>query len=161
MDTLAHARTVTDELFSTVHPDALYERPIPERHRIVFYLGHLEAFDWNLIARHTLDRPAFHAEFDHLFAFGIDPPPGRLPQDTPSDWPSIAEIERYCRRVRDELDTLPIPDQLRHVAVEHRLMHAETLAYIVHQLPYNQKLPPSPTDPAPHPAVRRAERMTS
>jgi hypothetical protein len=28
----------TDELFGLVHQEALYERPIPERHRIIFYL---------------------------------------------------------------------------------------------------------------------------
>jgi len=33
---LTEARTPTDGLFSVVHPDALHDRPIPERHRIVF-----------------------------------------------------------------------------------------------------------------------------
>ena len=47
---LAESRSATDDLFQMVHADALYDRPIPERHRIVFYIGHLEAFDWNLIA---------------------------------------------------------------------------------------------------------------
>jgi len=37
--------------FAIVNSDSIYERPIPERHRIVFYVGHLEAFDWNLFAR--------------------------------------------------------------------------------------------------------------
>src|SRR5438270_8439617 len=118
MDILSQARGATDELFRLVRPDAIYERPIAERHRIIFYLGHLEAFDWNLIARYALDRPAFHREFDQLFAFGIDPPPGQLPADQPSDWPKLEEVERYCRQVRDEIDTLPIPEQLLHVAVE-------------------------------------------
>ena len=36
---LAAARTATDELFSIVRPEALYDRPIPERHRLIFYLG--------------------------------------------------------------------------------------------------------------------------
>jgi hypothetical protein len=48
---LAQARAGTDALFGLVRPDALYERPVPERHRIIFYLGHLEAFDWNLISQ--------------------------------------------------------------------------------------------------------------
>src|SRR5512140_3625157 len=114
------ARKQTDRLFEVVREDSLYERPIPERHRIIFYLGHLEAFDWNLIGRYALDRPAFHREFDRLFAFGIDPPPGQLPADQPADWPGIEEVERYCRQVREEIDTLPIPEQLLNVAVEHR-----------------------------------------
>ena len=141
---LAEARENTDELFQLVHPDAFYERPIPERHRILFYLGHLEAFDWNLIARYALDRPAFHTEFDRLFAFGIDPPPGQLPSDQPSDWPRPAEVEEYNRRVRGELDRLidQVPEQYLHVAIEHRLMHAETLAYMLHRLPFEKKIAP-------------------
>ena len=54
---LTEARRQTDELLQIVRPDSLYERPIPERHRIIFYLGHLEAFDWNLMARYALDLP--------------------------------------------------------------------------------------------------------
>ena len=46
---LRQARAETDRLFQQVKPEFLYERPIPERHRIVFYVGHLEAFDWNLL----------------------------------------------------------------------------------------------------------------
>jgi formylglycine-generating enzyme required for sulfatase activity len=156
---LEQARENTDDLFRLVHPDALYERPIPERHRILFYLGHLEAFDWNLIARHALDVPAFQPEFDRLFAFGIDPPPGKLPEDQPSDWPQPDEVERYNRRVRGTLGPLleEIPEQLLHVAIEHRLMHAETFAYILHHLPYNRKAalrqPAAPSSPAAVPGM--------
>jgi len=138
---LCRARQQTDELFRLVRPDALYERPIPERHRILFYVGHLEAFDWNLIGRYALDVPSFHPNFDHLFAFGIDPPPGQLPADQPTDWPGMDEVERYNRRTREEIDARldQVPEQLLHVAVEHRLMHAETFAYILHQLDYSKK----------------------
>jgi formylglycine-generating enzyme required for sulfatase activity len=139
---LANAREQTDALFEVVRPDSFYERPIPERHRILFYFGHLEAFDWNLIARYALDLRSFQPEFDHLFAFGIDPPAGELPSDRPADWPSIAEVDRYNQRTRDELDEVldQVPPQLLHVAIEHRLMHAETFAYILHGLPYEKKL---------------------
>jgi formylglycine-generating enzyme required for sulfatase activity len=149
MRRLEHARNQTDELFRLVRPDALYERPIPERHRMIFYLGHLEAFDWNLIGRFALDRPPFHAEFDRLFAFGIDPPPGQLPADAVSDWPELAEVAQYCRKVRDEVDSLlsQAPEQLVHVALEHRLMHAETFAYILHQLEYDKKTGAAPAAP--------------
>src|SRR4051794_14226639 len=138
MESLRQARAETDALFRLVRPEAMYDRPIPERHRIVFYLGHLEAFDWNLLGGGALD-PAL----DRLFAFGIDPPPGQLPSDQPPDWPAVEEVHRYCRRVRDRIDGLSIPDELLHVAVEHRLMHAETFAYILHQLPYERKIAPA------------------
>src|SRR5437588_3019690 len=139
---LCQAREETDDLFRVVRADSLYDRPIPDRHRILFYIGHLEAFDWNLIARYALDLPSFHPTFDRLFAFGIDPPPGDLPSDQPSDWPALAEVERYKQRTRDEIDELlpSVPEQLLHVAIEHRLMHAETFAYILHQLDYVRKV---------------------
>src|SRR5450755_912678 len=146
---LYQARQQTDQLFRLVRADSLYERPIPDRHRIVFYIGHMEAFDWNLIARHALDVPSFHPTFDRLFAFGIDPAPGELPSDAPSDWPALDEVERYNQRTRDQIDDLlgSVPDPLLHVAIEHRLMHAETLAYILHQLDYERKVA-QPAGPA-------------
>src|SRR5450756_1553992 len=103
---LQHARRQTDALFRMVRPGSLYARPIGERHRIVFYLGHVDAFDWNLIARYALDVPAFHPEFDRLFAFGIDPPPGELPNDQPADWPDLLQVERYQQRTREIIDRL-------------------------------------------------------
>jgi gamma-glutamyl hercynylcysteine S-oxide synthase len=146
---LSEARRITDCLFQLVRPDSLYDRSIPERHRIIFYLGHVEAFDWNLIARCALGERAFHGEFDRLFAFGIDPPPGQLPDDTPAAWPGIAEVHRYNLRTREIIDDLlsEIPEQLLHVAIEHRLMHAETFAYILHQLPYEKKTRMAPPPP--------------
>src|SRR5271168_1629511 len=101
---LAQARQQTDTLFDLVKPDSLYERPISERHRIVFYIGHLEAFDWNLFRERALGLKAFHPEFDRLFAFGIDPVGGGLPTDRPSDWPSIAAVQGYVREIRAVLD---------------------------------------------------------
>jgi hypothetical protein len=139
---LVQARSLTDDLFALVRPDSLYERTIPERHRLIFYLGHLEAFDWNLVCR-ALSVPAFHAEFDKLFAFGIDPDASGLPTDRESDWPGVAEIAEYNARVRSTMDRLleNVPAQLLHVAIEHRFMHAETFAYLLHSLGYEHKKP--------------------
>src|ERR1700686_218976 len=88
LERLSEARVRTDEIFDIVRPDSLYERPIAERHRIIFYLGHLEAFDWNLLRERVLGLEAFDPDFDKLFAFGIDPVDGGLPSDQPRDWPS-------------------------------------------------------------------------
>jgi len=136
----------TDSLFDCISPGATYERPVPERHRLIFYLGHVDAFDWNLLTRRGAGRPSFHPEFDKLFEFGIDPEPGCLPQDTAADWPSVQEVRDYVGRIRRELESiLPIADEeLVHTAVEHRLMHAETLSYLIHNLPYSLKNGPAP-----------------
>jgi iron(II)-dependent oxidoreductase len=147
---MREARALSDEVFAIVRPEALYDRPIPERHRIVFYLGHLEAFDWNLLNGRLFDLPPLAPAFETLFAFGIDPVDGGLPSDQPKDWPAREEIESYNRRVRETLDErLAALDesserqreaaQLLHVAIEHRLMHVETLSYMLHQLAPDRK----------------------
>lgn len=142
---LARAREHTDALFALVADETLYERPISDRHRLVFYVGHLDAFDWNQVARGTLDARSFHPGFDRLFAAGIDPPPGQAPQDRPSDWPRLEEVRDYVSRVRERLNVLwdEAPIERRRVALEHRWMHAETLCYLLHQLPHASKRMPA------------------
>ncbi|MGC2474792.1 MAG: DinB family protein, partial [Candidatus Sulfotelmatobacter sp.] len=153
------ARRKSDALFAIVKPDAMYDRPIPERHRIIFYVGHLEAFDWNLLHENVFGLKSFYTEFDRLFAFGIDPVGGGLPSDQPSDWPSLTEVREYVRNIRsaldEKLDEKMSADSeagvqarngfsletLLNVAIEHRLMHVETLAYMLHQLSLDRKIP--------------------
>jgi len=141
---LSAARTRTDSLFDVLRPEALYARAIGERHRLIFYVGHLEAFDWNMVCRRGLGMPSFHPEFDKLFEFGIDPPEGSLPADVESDWPSLGEVREYNRRVRANVDAAleNASEQIVRVAIEHRWMHAETLAYLLHNLTYEQKISP-------------------
>ena len=121
------------------------DRPVPERHRLLFYAGHVEAFDWNLIGT-ALGLPSRHPSLDRLFAFGIDPQNGQLPDDAPSDWPSIQEITEYKMAVRRQIDNVRdrLSPLLLHIAIEHRLMHAETFTYLLHNL--SEPLP-SPSNP--------------
>ena len=152
---LSRARQLTDSLFAEIGPDAWFQRPIPERHRIVFYLGHLEAFDWRQIAHEGLGLPALSPPLDDLFAFGIDPPKGQLPRDAVNDWPSVEEARAYGVRVRGCLGELldEAPEDALDMAIEHRLMHAETLAYMLHNLPLEQRTfriaRPAPAGPSP------------
>jgi len=145
------ARGKSDALFDIIRTESIFERPIPERHRIIFYIGHLEAFDWNLLHETVFGLKSFHPEFDRLFAFGIDPVGGGLPKDQPSDWPSLTKVREYVGSIRSALDDKLKGDvggasrdgfsldTLLNVAVEHRLMHLETLAYMLHQLPFESK----------------------
>jgi ergothioneine biosynthesis protein EgtB len=164
---LLDARARTDEIFRVVRDQAIYDRPIPERHRIIFYVGHVEAFDWNLLAQRGFGLLSSQRIFDRLFAFGIDPLDGGLPSDEPADWPAREEVERYNRRVREQLDRAienalerpweghPQLIPMLEVAIEHRLMHAETLAYMLHRLPSDRKIG------APEKAACKASRVKS
>ena len=113
--------------------------PISERHRIIFYLGHFEAFDRNMVCGPSV------SELDGLFARGIDPIDGKLPEDTPGDWPSIETIRRYNTEKRAKgRSGARSNDGYVYVPCCHRarLMHAETLAYMVHWLPFEWKRRP-------------------
>ncbi len=76
-----------------------------------------------------------------------------LPSDQPSDWPAKGRFAHYNNRVREEstrcsaiaenLESAPaalVDGTLLNVAIEHRLMHTETLAYLLHELPFDRKI---------------------
>lgn len=141
---MAAARRLTDSLFQRVPPALLYERPIAERHRVAFYVGHLEAFDANLLR--LLSRSPRDQQLRGLFAFGIDPVGGALPSDGIHDWPSMPDIRDFVADTRARLDRWLMSSPpteiggvslttLLHTAIEHRWMHAETLAYLFNRLP--------------------------
>ncbi|MGH8169427.1 MAG: SUMF1/EgtB/PvdO family nonheme iron enzyme [Steroidobacteraceae bacterium] len=149
MRELARARRRTDELFNLIPEALLFERPIAERHRLAFYLGHLEAFDVNLLLSGH-ERPKPVDSLDRLFAFGIDPTDGKLPQDRREDWPPLTAIRAYARRTRARLDLWLDETRVRphdaqtltqlQAAIEHRWMHAETLAYLLNRLPLTRPI---------------------
>ncbi|MGH9804054.1 MAG: SUMF1/EgtB/PvdO family nonheme iron enzyme [Candidatus Acidiferrales bacterium] len=165
---LAAARARTDELFALLRPDALPSRPIPEWHRLIFYLGHFELFDWNLICRDALGQASPEPGFDELFRVGFRQPDGSHP-DQAADWPAEEIVRRAIARWRAEVDSALVKISLSNpphpyfeggavfnFAIEHRLMHAETFIYKLHCLPPEMKLaPPRPAVPAPPPVRRK------
>jgi ergothioneine biosynthesis protein EgtB len=164
---LVRARAQTDALFELLTPAGLLERPIAERHRLLFYLGHLEAFDWNLLCRDTLGHRSLNEAFERLFAFGIDPVDGGLPTDVPTDWPAPSVIQAWGAATRSAVDEALVEAPATgwlvggwalRMAIEHRLMHAETLCYLLQRLEPRFKRPgPLPSvGPSPAPGAMRA-----
>ena len=163
IEELGAARAASDAVFARLRPDAMRTRAVRERHRFVFYLGHLEAFDANLL-RHELEIASPRAEWDARFARGIDPI-GRdgLPTDDDDDWPPTDEVRAYGRGLRDAIDRALVGaaknETLVDAMIEHRLMHVETLAYLAHQLPIGMVAPaPAPeVERTPPPRAHRVE----
>ena len=138
---LQAVRAETDRLFSILTPEALYARPISERHRVVFYIGHLDGFDSIQICSEALGLASPDPQLDELFRAGIDPDSSSLPSDTSADWPPLDQVKAYVTRSRKRVDDhfANAPDDAIHMAVEHRHMHAETLAYMFHNFGYDMK----------------------
>ena len=147
---IASARSESDRLFSILKPEALLERPINERHRVLFYIGHLDGFDSIQICRETLGIASPDPELDKLFQAGIDPEASQLPSDQPSDWPSLEQVRRYVSRARSHVDKHldQAPEDVVSLVLEHRLMHLETLAYMFHNFDHSRKQPAPDERPA-------------
>ena len=139
---LQSARQESDKLFGILKPEAIYERPIAERHRVLFYIGHLDGFDSIQVCNEALGLKSEDEKLDGLFQAGIDPDQSQLPTDKPSDWPSLDQVREYAARCRARVDAQleNAPEDSVLMALEHRLMHLETLAYMFHNFDYSLKV---------------------
>src|SRR6266571_7011542 len=84
-----------------IDENAYYSQPIPLRHPIVFYEGHVPAFSFNTLVKTALGEASIDPDLERLFARGIDPP---TDQATASDsdrnrerWPGRSVVERFAR----------------------------------------------------------------
>jgi iron(II)-dependent oxidoreductase len=153
-------RTRSKALFDLISEQAYYSRPISLRHPIVFYEGHLPAFSFNTLVKRGLGRPSIDARLETLFARGIDPHESQ--QSAAADaWPDRAAVQRFAEEAdRQVLEALahddidrpgdPLLDRAEaaFAILEHEAMHQETLLYMWHRLPLEQKHRPADYRPA-------------
>ena len=165
-------RTRTRALFEMLAPDAYYAHPIPLRHPVVFYDGHIPAFSVNALLKRGLGHPGIDPDLEVLFARGIDPADREAAAaSVVGAWPSREAVRRYVERADDAilaaLASAPIDDDRNAVLrrgqgvftiLEHEAMHQETLVYLWHRLESEQKRRPDGYAPAgvdaPAPAPR-------
>jgi iron(II)-dependent oxidoreductase len=144
----------TEQIFNLITKDAYWMRPIPLRHPINFYEGHLPAFAWNTLFGRVLNVQSFAPRFDSLFARGIDPRDQNAADALSiAEWPDRESVRQYKKLVHEKLfDFLTDEKNLRQprhpllhngevlwLILEHELMHQETLLYMLHQLPHQAK----------------------
>jgi ergothioneine biosynthesis protein EgtB len=151
-------RARTRELFDLLDPAAYYSQPIALRNPIVFYEGHLPAFSVIAFLRRALGAGPVDERLEELFARGIDPESEAtaVPRSGASTtWPDRAEVLAFGRAA-DEAVVHAIGtarfDESRpamrrgeglFTALEHEAMHQETLLYMWHRLPHEQKARPA------------------
>jgi ergothioneine biosynthesis protein EgtB len=166
-------RERSKQLFDLLRDDAYYSRPIALRHPIVFYEGHLPAFSLNTVVKNALGRPGIDARLEALFARGIDPHESAgadAPADVAARWPSRDVVQSFAaeadRRVIEALESAdldrpghPLLDRGEAVfaILEHEAMHQETLLYMWHRLPFDQKRAPAAYRPRTEGAPARQE----
>ncbi len=147
-------------LFDILDPEAYYTRPIALRNPIVFYEGHLPAFSVIALLQRGLGLPGVDSRMERLFERGIDP--DSVDQAVPRSgagtiWPSRDEVLAFGRRADEAIvDALGSATfdlsggehramrrgEAIFTALEHEAMHQETLLYMWHRLPHEQKRAP-------------------
>ena len=147
-------RRRTEEIFGFVSEAGFWMRPLPLRHPICFYRGHLAAFAVNTLLKKALGRPGIDSAAETLFERGIDPADEQAAQRASiSRWPPREAIERYVAAadaaVREALAEVEagaggaLAREAAWVCIEHEAMHQETLLYIIRLLPPEEKRPPA------------------
>jgi iron(II)-dependent oxidoreductase len=144
------------DLFDRIVPEAYESRPIALRNPICFYEGHLPAFSVNTLVKRGLGEEGVDSGYEVLFERGIDPEDESDVTKTPFRWPSREAIQAYGeradQRVREALlkkditrAENPVLRQglAAYTILEHEPMHQETLRYMWHCLPYEQKIRPA------------------
>jgi ergothioneine biosynthesis protein EgtB len=145
-------------IFDLIEPSAYYSRPIALRNPIVFYEGHLPAFSVIALIRRGLGGPAVDERLEKLFERGIDPDSAdaAVPRSgAATAWPPREQVLAFADRADAAMmaaltDARFDPErpamhraQALYTALEHESMHQETLLYMWHRLPYEQKRKPS------------------
>lgn len=142
-------------LYETLPDDAYYSRPITLRNPLVFYEGHVPAFSHAHVVCKALGGPQIDEGLEKLFERGIDPHESTLGAKARGNeadhWPARGEVisfrDEADKRVREAIESaLGDPDgplEAVHRALEHEMMHHETLMYLWHGLPYEVKSSPT------------------
>lgn len=144
-------------LFDLLVDAAYYSQPIALRHPIVFYEGHLPAFNFNTLVKKGLRGASIDERLERLFARGIDPHEAHASSGQIRDqWPSRDAVRAFAEeadcRVLDALeradldrpgDALLDGSEAVFAILEHEAMHQETLLYMWHRLPFAEKRRPT------------------
>ncbi|MDQ2908439.1 MAG: SUMF1/EgtB/PvdO family nonheme iron enzyme [Candidatus Eremiobacteraeota bacterium] len=147
-------RARTADVFALAEPAAYYDKPIPLRHPIVFYEGHIAAFSFRKLIREALAGAPLDAELERLFARGIDPASTEeAARHGRAAWPARSQVQAFAAScdaaVLDAFAHAGLDDavaspllgrgEAAFTILEHEELHHETLLYILHRLPLERK----------------------
>ena len=140
-------RRRTRQIFGIIAPEAFDSRPIPLRHPLRFYEGHLSSFNYGMLLQSGFVKNDPEPELTKLFARGIDPlDTSAADKLTIQRWPERPMVADYIARVDGEMERafeFGVDPLYLHTAIEHEEMHQETLIYLIHQVPYEFKRTPA------------------
>ncbi|WP_323751803.1 5-histidylcysteine sulfoxide synthase [Marinobacter sp.] len=133
-------------LFNCLADDSgFYEKPIPLRHPLIFYLGHTATFFVNKLVLAKLLPERVDPYMESTFAVGVDEMSWDDLNDEHYDWPSVSAVMAYRAKVRatvlDLIETLPLHLPITWdspwwpivMGIEHERIHLETSSVLIRQ----------------------------
>lgn len=133
-------------LFDCLADDAGYfQKSIPLRHPLIFYLGHTATFFINKLVLAKLLPERIDPRMESIFAVGVDEMSWDDLDEDHYDWPTVAEVLDYRAKVRATvlhlIETLPLTLPINWASpwwpivmgVEHERIHLETSSVLIRQ----------------------------
>jgi iron(II)-dependent oxidoreductase len=144
------------DLFDMVSPQAYASRPIPLRHPVRFYEGHIPAFSFITLAKDAVGQASVDDQMERLFYRGIDPASAAAAANSaPAQWPERADVQALAARWdaavleimrkadADPASVSPRVKEAIYTILEHEPMHHETLLYMYQRIPLTEKRRPA------------------
>src|SRR5450755_584314 len=165
IDRYRAGRARSKQVFAIPRSERYYDRPIRLRNPIVFYEGHLPAFNVNTLIKGALKRQGVDADYELLFERGIDPEDEGGVKSPTDFWPAREKVQAYGagadRLIEEALSSIDLDKYNDYLwtLIEHEFMHQETLLYMFHNMPHENKLTQAPlTRPSATLSPRRGAR---
>lgn len=126
---------------------AYYNKAIPLRHPLIFYLGHTATFYINKLMAGRLIDARIDDRIEAMMAIGVDEMSWDDLDNSHYNWPSLSELRDYRGKVRTRVEqfiatmplSLPIgwdsPAWVILMGIEHERIHLETSSVLIRQLP--------------------------
>jgi len=128
-----------------VDDNGFYQKAIPLRHPLIFYMGHTATFFVNKLVLAKLLPQRIDPNMESVFAVGVDEMSWDDLSDESYNWPSVAEVKEYRAKVRAAvlqlIDKLPLvlPIDWENawwpivMGIEHERIHLETTSVLIRQ----------------------------
>lgn len=133
-------------LFNCLADDAGYfQKAIPLRHPLIFYLGHTATFFVNKLVLAKTLKERINPNMESIFAVGVDEMSWDDLNDDHYDWPSVQAVLDYRAQVRETvlhlINTLPLALPIDWdsdwwpivMGIEHERIHLETSSVLIRQ----------------------------
>jgi 5-histidylcysteine sulfoxide synthase len=124
-----------------------YKKSEPTRHPMIFYFGHTAVFFINKLILANIIQTRVDADFESIFAVGVDEMQWDDLNDARYKWPTVDEVKEYRNKVKvlvqNLIKTLPMklpissddPFWIILMGCEHERIHIETSSVLHRQMP--------------------------